>query len=211
VFLAQHRMTVLALPVLVLSALAGLTGCGPNYPDAPSHVGDVEIDNQYHIGPGDRLTIDVWRNIDLSATVPVRPDGRVSIPLAEDVLAAGKTPAQLGADLEEILGTYIQDPKVTIIVTDFVGPLGQQIKIVGQATEPRAIAYRKGMTILDAMIEVGGLTEIADGNRAVIVRQEGAEERIYRVRLSDLLRNGEVGANVDLIPGDVVIIPESRF
>lgn len=207
----QNPMTVVKLPVLALCALAVLMGCGPNYPDAPSHVSDIEVDNQYHIGPGDRLTIDVWRNADLSAIVPVRPDGRISIPLAEDVLAAGKTPAQLGADLEEILGTYIQDPKVTIIVTDFVGPFGQQIKIVGQATAPRAIAYRKGMTVLDAMIEVGGLTELADGNRAVILRQEGAEEKIYRVRLADLLRNGDVAANVDLIPGDVLIIPESRF
>ncbi|TNE38106.1 MAG: sugar ABC transporter substrate-binding protein [Alphaproteobacteria bacterium] len=198
---------------LALSLLAAIfvSACASKYPDAPTHQPIEQSNDDYKIGPGDTLQVFVWRNQDLSTTVPVRPDGRISIPLIEDILAAGKSPTQLATEMEETLKTYIQDPQVTIIVTGFTGSFSQQIRIVGQATRPQALPYRKGMTVLDAMIEVGGLTDYADGNRAVIIRKMGEEEQVYRVRLADLLRSGDVGANVDLHPGDVLIIPESRF
>lgn len=198
---------------LVLGLLAAVlvSACATKYPDAPTHQPVEQSNDDYKIGPGDTLQVFVWRNQDLSTTVPVRPDGRISIPLLEDVLAAGKTPSELAREMENTLTTYIQDPQVTIIVTGFTGAFSQQIRIVGQATRPQALPYRKGMTVLDAMIEVGGLTDYADGNRAVIIRKSGDDEQVYRVRLADLLRSGDVGANVDLHPGDVLIIPESRF
>lgn len=188
-----------------------LAGCVTSYPDAPQKAFMAEDKSEYLIGPGDNLQVFVWRNPDLTTSVPVRPDGRISVPLIENVVAAGKTPSILGSEIEEILKEYIQEPKVTIIVTGFVGPFAEQIRIVGEATSPQAISYKKDMTILDAMIQVGGLTEFASGNRAVIVRKVDGQEHIYRVRLNDLLRGGDVGANIDLIPGDVIIIPETRF
>lgn len=188
-----------------------LAGCAATYPDAPQKSFMEEDKSEYLIGPGDNLQVFVWRNPDLTASVPVRPDGRISVPLIENVIAAGKTPSALGAEIEEILKEYVQEPKVTIIVTGFVGPFAEQIRIVGEATSPQAISYKKDMTILDAMIQVGGLTEYASGNRAVIVRKIDGQEHIYRVRLNDLLRGGDVGANVELVPGDVIIIPETRF
>lgn len=188
-----------------------VSACGSKYPDAPAHQVLAQAEEEYRIGAGDSLQVFVWRNPDLSATVPVRPDGRISIPLIEDILAAGKSPTELGTEMEEALKTYVQDPQVTIIVTGFVGSFAQQIRIVGQATRPQALTFRKDMSVLDAMIQVGGLTEYADGNRAVIIRQMNGEEQVYRVRLADLLRDGDVSANVDLHPGDVLIIPESKF
>lgn len=189
-----------------------LAGCANNYPEAPTISGTAAVQTDYLIGPGDSLNIFVWRHADLSTTVPVRPDGRISVPLIEDVQAAGKTPAALGDEIEKILARFVQEPNVTIIVTSFVGPFAEQIRIVGQATAPRAISYRQGMTVLDAIIEVGGLTEYAAGNRAVLMREtDEGEEKVYRIRLNDLLRDGKVKANVDLLPGDIIIIPESRF
>lgn len=187
------------------------TGCMTSYPDAPQKSSMEEDKSEYLIGPGDNLQVFVWRNPDLTTSVPVRPDGRISVPLIENVVAAGKTPSQLGDEIEGILKEYLQDPKVTIIVTGFVGPFAEQIRIVGEATSAKAISYRKDMTILDAMIQAGGLTEFAAGNRAVIVRKVDGQENIYRVRLNDLLRGGDVSANVELVPGDVIIIPETRF
>lgn len=200
-------------PRLFVGLVAGLilTGCMTAYPDAPKESFMEEDKSEYLIGPGDNLQVFVWRNPDLTASVPVRPDGRISVPLIENVVAAGKTPSGLGAEIEEILKKYVQEPKVTIIVTGFVGPFAEQIRIVGEATSPQAISYKKDMTVLDAMIQVGGLTEYASGNRAVIVRKIDGQEHIYRVRLNDLLRGGDVGANVELVPGDVIIIPETRF
>lgn len=188
-----------------------LAGCMTSYPDAPQKSFMEEDKSEYLIGPGDNLQVFVWRNPDLTTSVPVRPDGRISVPLIENVVAAGKTPSQLGDEIEGILKEYLQDPKVTIIVTGFVGPFAEQIRIVGEATSAKAISYRKDMTILDAMIQAGGLTEFAAGNRAVIVRKVDGQENIYRVRLNDLLRGGDVSANVELVPGDVIIIPETRF
>lgn len=211
------RMTVrmgktrlgLAVGALICIVLAG---CGvSNYPDAPIHADATATISDYKIGPGDSLEIFVWRQPDLSSKAPVRPDGKISVPLIEDVVAAGKTPSELGDEIEGVLAKYVQNPQVTIVVSNFVGQFAEQIRVVGQAATPQAIPYRNGMTVLDAMITAGGLSDLAAGNRSVIVRKVDEEEVVYRVRLDDLLRNGDVGANVDLIPGDVLIIPEARF
>ena len=181
-------------------------------PDAPAAVTESgAAPPEYVIGPHDQLEIFVWRNPELSLSVPVRPDGRVSVPLIEDLQAAGKTPTQLGRDVEELLAEFVQDPSVTVIVRGFVGPFAQQIRVVGEATEPRAIPYRANMTALDVMIEVSGLTEFAAGNRTVIVRSTDGETESYRVRLDDLLKDGDVSANVEMLPGDILIIPQSWF
>lgn len=164
----------------------------------------------YLIGPHDGLSVHVWRNPELTMAVPVRPDGRISLPLIEDMQAAGKTPTALARDIERHLARYVRDPVVTVIVTGFVGPFDQQVRVVGEAARPQAIAFRDNMTMLDVMIQVGGLTPFAAGNRAMLLRA-GAAEPGYRLRLADLLQDGDVSANVDVLPGDVVIIPQSWF
>lgn len=166
---------------------------------------------EYIIGPLDNLNIFVWRNPDVSISVPVRPDGRISTPLIEDLTAAGKTPTQLARDVEAELAKFIQDPIVTVIVTGFTGPFARQVRVVGQATRPQAIPYRDNMTLLDVMVAVGGITEFAAGNRASIVRTVNTEQKQYRVRVSDLVKDGDVSANVQMLPGDILIIPESWF
>jgi len=165
----------------------------------------------YIIGPHDELQIFVWINADLSVTAPVRPDGKISSPLIGDIQAAEKTPEALSDDIAKKLTDYIVDPVVTVTVLRFAGPYSQQIRIVGQAVEPMAISYNDKMTILDAMIAVGGITEFAAGNRSIIVRTEDGIKKSYRVRLDDLLLDGDVSANVPLAPGDIIIIPESWF
>ena len=165
----------------------------------------------YRIGPGDSLSIFVWRNPEISISVPVRPDGKISTPLVEDMQAVGKTPTQLSRDLEIALAEYIKSPKVNVIVTGFVGTFGEQIRVVGMATEPMALSYRQNMTLLDVMIEVGGLAEGAAGNRAKIVRKSGNGEIEIPVRIHDLLNKGKISANMEVRPGDVLIIPESFF
>lgn len=144
-------------------------------------------------------------------TVPVRPDGRVSTPLVEDLQAAGKTPTALARDIEEALSDFIRDPVVSVIVTGFVGPFDQQIRVVGQAAEPQTLQYREHMTLVDVMIAVGGLTEFAAGNRATLLRYEEEGRESYRVRLSDLMDGGDISANIEMKPGDVLIVPESFF
>jgi polysaccharide export outer membrane protein len=192
----------------VLILVAACTGQAELAPASIADSGPTEL---YRIGPGDTLKVFVWGNPGLSDEVPVRPDGRVSIPLLEDVEAADKTPTELGREIEERLSAFVADPLVTVIVTEFVGPFSEQVRVVGEAVEPRAIPYRDDMTILDLMIEVGGLTEFAAGNRSTLVRiAEGAEQQ-YRVRLDDLVRDGDISANVAMRPGDVVIIPETFF
>ncbi len=165
----------------------------------------------YRIGPGDMLKVFVWRNLDLSETVPVRPDGRVSTPLLEDIVAVNKTPTALAREIEKKLAKFIQDPLVTVIVTQFVGPFSQQVRVVGEAAEPKAIPYRANMTALDVMIEVGGLTKFAAGNKATIVRASNGGQEQFNVRLDDLIKDGDISANVALYPGDILIIPESFF
>jgi polysaccharide export outer membrane protein len=196
--------------MLVLLALAALTGCAGNpFPPAPATAeGGASAD--YLIGAGDSLNVIVWRNPELSMTVPVRPDGRITTPLVEDLPATGKTPTQLAREIEKALSKYIQDPVVTVIVTGFVGPLERQVRVVGQAAKPQALPYRERMTLLDVMIAVGGITDFADGNKATILRG-GEKPQQFNVRLRDLVRYGDVSANVEMRPGDVLIIPESFF
>lgn len=196
--------------VCVFAAATVLAGCGSlnNYPPAPRSA--ETPDHRYKIGPLDTLTIVVWRNQDLSRTVTVRPDGRISTPLVEDVLAAGKNPADLSREIEQLLSRVIRDPVVTVVVDSFQGAFSEQIRIVGEAGKPQSVPYRQNMTILDVMIAAGGLTDFADGNGAVLVRgSEGGKS--YKVRLGDLLKRGDISANVDVKPGDIVIVPQSWF
>lgn len=178
---------------------------------APASSAQVAPAGLYRIGPGDTIKVFVWGNPALSDEVPVRPDGRVSIPLLEDVEAADKTPTELGRAIEQQLSAFVADPLVTVIVTDFVGPFSEQVRVIGEAAEPQALPYRDDMTMLDVMIQVGGLTEFAAGNRSTLVRLAEGQEQEYRVRLDDLVRDGDISANVAMRPGDVVIIPETFF
>lgn len=166
----------------------------------------------YVIGAGDQLGISVYRAPELSVPgLPVRPDGRISMPLIPDIVAAGKTPTQLGKELEALLKEYVQDPIVTVMVSGFVGPFDRQVKVLGEATEPAAIPYRDGMTVLDVMIATRGLTRYASGNSAVIVRRVGEQQETIRVRLNDLIKDGDICQNVEMRPGDTLIIPQSWF
>lgn len=192
----------------LILALALVAGCATHPPLEP---GTLDANPDYLIGPGDSVNIFIWRQPELSATVPVRPDGKITTPLIEDVQAAGKTPTELARDMEEVLSLYVRDPVVTVMVTGFRGPFSQRIRVVGEAVNPQAIAFSEQMTLLDVMVEVGGLTEFAAGNRASIVRIENGETRQYGVRIDDLIRRGEITANVAMLPGDVLIIPESWF
>ncbi|MCS6877571.1 MAG: polysaccharide export protein [Geminicoccaceae bacterium] len=196
-----------------LSALLLAVGC-TNLPEAPREwspsVPPAET-RAYRIAPGDDLQIFVWQDRDLSSKVRVRPDGRISVPLLGDVEAAGATPAELGRELERRLAEFVQRPKVTVVVTEFVGPLEQQIRIVGEAVRPQVLPWRPGMTVLDALIAAGGLTPFADANRTMLVRQEAEGPVRYRVRVGDLLGRGDITANARLAPGDVLIIPEAFF
>lgn len=194
--------------------LVFISGCGSlQKQDAlPAEQATAPDSYDYTIGPGDRLNIFVWRNPDVSISdVPVRPDGRITSPLVEDMVASGKTPSELAEDIEEVLSEVIKDPFVTVTVTDFVGEFNQQIRVVGEAAVPSALPYSNDMTLLDVMIAVGGLTEFAAGNKANIVRQVGGEQKLFNVRLEDLLRDGDITANVRVYPGDIIVIPESLF
>ena len=165
----------------------------------------------YLIGPHDNLNIFVWRNPDLSRSVAVRPDGRISIPLVEDLPVTGKTPTQLAREIEKALSLYVKDPIVTVIVSGFLGPYQKQIRVIGEATTPKAIPYFEKMTLLDLMISVGGITEFAAGNRSIIYRVTNGKQENFIVRIEDLIKDGDITANVDLLPGDILIIPESWF
>jgi polysaccharide export outer membrane protein len=195
-------------------ALGGILASGAcsTYPEAPNVPLSAAERPSYVIGPNDQLSIFVWRNPELSMAIPVRPDGRISMPLVSDMAAAGKTPIQLAKEVEKALGEYIQGPLVTVIVTSFAGTFDQQVRVVGEAAEPKALQYRDDMTVLDAMIQAGGLTKFAGGNRAVLARRDAdGTTRNYRVRLDDLIKAGDVSANVRLLPGDILIIPQSWF
>jgi polysaccharide export outer membrane protein len=163
------------------------------------------------IGPGDKLNIFVWRNPELSTEVPVRPDGRISIPLVEDIVVIGKTPSNVARELEKRLAVYVNGPTVTIIPREFVGPFTRQVRIIGEAVQPRALPYRANMTVLDAMIEVGGLTKYAAGDRATLVRTIDGSQQTYSLHLDSLVKDGEIQQNVALAPGDIVIIPQRYF
>ncbi|MEZ5895108.1 MAG: polysaccharide export protein [Parvularculaceae bacterium] len=165
----------------------------------------------YLIGPLDQLEVFVWRAPELSTKVAVRPDGRISTPLVEDMVAAGKTPTQLAKDLEGALGRYVKTPQVTVIVSNFTSTFDQQVRVLGEAQKPIALPYQSGMTVLDVMVAVGGLTNFAAGNKSVLIRGQGEQRQSYRLRLDDLLRKGNISANVPVLPGDVILIPESIF
>jgi polysaccharide biosynthesis/export protein len=165
----------------------------------------------YRIAPGDVLSIFVWHNSDLSVGVTVRPDGKISIPLAEDISCIGETPSELARLIEARLSKYVTTPIVTVMVTSFAGSYDQEVRIVGEAVTPKAILYKNNMTVLDAMIDVGGLTRYAAANSATLVRTVNGTRTIIKLSLGDLLKDGDVRANVALMPGDVIIIPQSYF
>ena len=165
---------------------------------------------RYIIGPGDTLQVFVWRNPELSTTVPVRPDGKISIPLVEDMVAVGKTPSNLARDIEKVLGEYVRSPQVNIIVTQPLSAFSQ-VRVVGQVLRPQSVAYREGMTVLDLILQVGGLGQYASGNRAKIVREENGKQTEIHVRLADLVNKGDMKQNVSMKPGDVLVVPQSMF
>lgn len=192
----------------------GLSGCafwlekapvGPRAPEVYSGASD------YQIGPGDSLQVFVWRSAELSVTVPVRPDGRFSMPLLQEVAAAGKTPAQVADEVKRGLSAYVRDPIVTVIVLTAQGAGQGKVSVIGEAAAPKSVAYRAGLTLLDVMIEVGGLTEFANGNDARLVRVSNGKPKEFRIRVADLIKDGDTTANIELVPGDVIRIPERWF
>ena len=205
----NYRHKAMACIFCLVVGVWGLSGCAttgvPLMDEELSKVNDYN----YIIGPGDNVNIFVWRNQEVSMSVPVRPDGKITTPLVEDLQASGKTPAALARDIEKVLSAYIKDPAVTVIVTGFIGPYDQQVRVVGEATKPQALAYRTRMTLLDVMIAVGGLTEFAAGNRTTLVRRINGQEQKYQVRVNDLIKDGDKDDKVYMLPGDVLIIPES--
>lgn len=199
---------------LALIVLAGtfVTACSlfsPAFPAAPA-VAASAADYNYIIGPGDSLNIIVWRNPELSMTVPVRPDGKLTTPLIDELSVQGKTSVQVAREIEKLLGKFVRDPVVTVIVTGFIGPYSEQIRVVGEATKPQVLPYKNKMTVLDVMIAVGGLTDFADGNGATILRTSEGDRR-YAVRLKDLIKRGDISVNVEMRPGDILIIPQGWF
>ena len=202
------RLLVAGLVCGAALVLAGCSSLNRELPPAPAVAG--VNDYSYVIGAGDSVNIIVWRNPELSLSVPVRPDGKVAAPLVDELVAQGKTPPELARDIEKKLSTYVRDPIVTVIVTSFVGPFSEQIRVVGEAAKPQFLPFKQKMTLLDVMIAAGGLTDFADGNRAVI--QRGSEgNKQYAVRLKDLLKRGDMSANVEMRPGDILVIPQSLF
>lgn len=219
----KHRLSIgLALAVTIL-----LGACASQksewLPPSTGYGSRTTLSDEYNylIGPGDSVQIFVWRNPEVSQAVTVRPDGKISTPLVEDLQASGKSPTQLARDLEKALETYIRQPIVTVIVAGGIGPYSEQIRVIGQVggqsgnssgqvDKPRAIAYKHKMTLLDVLIAVGSLNEFADGNETKLVRVVDGEQKEYLVRVEDLL-NGDISANVDMLPGDILIIPESWF
>ena len=201
-------MKRLACLAVALAALA-LGGCATRAPmvadtsAAPLH--------DYLIGPGDNVNIIVWRNPEVSMSVPVRPDGKITTPLVEDLQASGKTSTDLARDIEKALAKFIQQPVVTVIVTGFVGTYGEQIRVIGQVAKPQALPYRRDMSLMDVLIAVGGVTEFASGNNASIIRKVDGKLQKMPVRLDDLIKEGDISANMSMRPGDVLVIPESFF
>ena len=193
-------------------AVSVLVGCAnfsaPAFPPAPAAAASAGYN--YLVGAGDTLNIIVWRNPELSMAVPVRPDGKLSTPLVDELLVQGKTSAQIARDVEGALAKFVRDPVVTVIVTGFVGPYSEQIRVVGEAAKPQFLPYKQNMTLLDVMIAVGGLTDFANGNAASIFRASEGDKR-YNVRIRDLVKRGDISANVEMKPGDVLIIPQGWF
>lgn len=196
----------------VASLVFAFAGCGST-PDKGEAVASPTAtpDYEYLIGPGDTMEIFVWGNPDLSTSVAVKPDGKITTRLVENIDASGKTASQLARDIERAYGEYVKSAVVSVILTGFQGVPYQQVRIVGQAAKPLSIPYRKHMTVLDAMIDVGGLTEFAAGNRAVLVRNFQGNRQTIGLRLDDLLKDGNINANIGMYPGDIIIVPEAWF
>jgi polysaccharide export outer membrane protein len=200
--------------LLLLSLTCLLSGCNSlTLPPATLHQSNTKDISSYKylVGAGDVVNIFVWRNPEVSGTFIVRPDGMITTSLVEDIPVSGKTPTELARSIEEILSTYLRDPVVTVTVNNFNGPFSEQIRIIGEATRPQAINYTQHMTLLDVMIRVGGLTEFANGNDAILVRVENGKQKQYEIYIEDLIKNGEISANVDVLPGDIIVIPETWF
>jgi polysaccharide export outer membrane protein len=177
---------------------------------APDVAPAVVVPKDYIIGPGDVLQVFVWRNPELAATIPVRPDGKISTPLVEDMIAVGKNPSALARDIEKVLGEYVRSPQVNVIVTQ-PASVFSQVKVIGQVQRPQALPYREGMTVLDAVLAVGGLGNFAAGNRARVVRTEDGRQKEIKIKLNSLVNDGDMKQNVLLKPGDVIVVPETRF
>jgi polysaccharide export outer membrane protein len=210
VFVAKQLKITNFIASLAASAglLAGVLGLTPA--TAAEDPAPAAVSSDYLIGPGDSLQVFVWRNPDLTVTVPVRPDGKISTPLVEDMVAVGKTPSTLARDIEKALAEYVKSPQVNVIVT-MPASVFSQVKIIGQVVHPQSLAYRDGMTILDAVLAVGGLSQFAAGNRAHLVRKVDGKEQDIRIKLEALVNNGDMKQNLPLRPGDVLVVPESRF
>ncbi|MCP5018653.1 MAG: sugar ABC transporter substrate-binding protein [Ketobacter sp.] len=198
--------------LMALMSVVLLAGCASSpYPQITGDQAEANQNFDYVIGPGDNLNIFVWGNAELTVDVPVRPDGKITTRLVEDIEASGKTPTQLARDIEEAYSEYVKNAVVTVIVNGFSGVPAQQVRVVGEAAAPLSVPFRKHMTLLDLMIQSGGLTEFADGNAAVLIRSIDGEQMVYNVRLEDLLKDGDISANMALMPGDIMIIPEAWF
>jgi polysaccharide export outer membrane protein len=210
--IGMHTLNIIKRLALFAAALAALAlgGCASTRGGAAPAEASVATPD-YLIGPGDNVNIIVWRNPEVSMSVPVRPDGKITTPLVEDLPAAGKTSTQLARDIEKSLTKFIQQPVVTVVVTSFVGTYDEQIRVIGQATKPQALPYRNGMSLMDVLIAVGGVTEFASGNRASVIRTIDGKQQKLAVRLDDLIKSGDISANVQMRPGDVLVIPESFF
>ena len=206
----SELMRISARGLAMLAVVLGATGYATQNANPPAPVLASSPDYNYIVGPGDNLNINVWRNPELSSSVPVRPDGKVSTPLVDELVAQGKTPTQIARDVETALAKFVRDPVVTVIVTNFVGPYSEQIRVVGEAAKPQFLPYKQKMTVMDVMIAVGGLTDFADGNKATIIRASDSNKR-YNVRLKDLVKRGDISANVEMLPGDILIIPQGWF
>jgi len=210
--ISRHFTKLLLMVSSVMLAACGNTGTIPIQSDSIQDSSAASsVSPLYVIGPGDTLNVFVWGDNELSTEVVVRPDGLITTPLVEDLPASGKTPTELARTLEARLSKFVKNPKVTVSVTNFVGRYTEQVRVVGQAAQPQSLPYRDGMTLLDVIIAVGGLTEFAAGNKATIVRKVHGKTEQYRVRLDDLIRDGDISANTRMMPGDVLIIPESWF
>jgi len=205
------RGHMLKLIVAMAVLAGGLTACS-SYPDAPLTLKpETEAANDYVIGAGDQLQVFVWRNQELTTSVRVRPDGKISVPLVEDLTVAGLTPKKAGKAISDSLSQYVKDAIVTVIMVDFVGPTSRNIRVVGEAAKPVEVPYRAGITALDVVVQAGGLTPFAAGNRATVLRSVDGKQETYRIRLGDLMNDGDVSANAQMAPGDILMIPQSRF
>jgi polysaccharide export outer membrane protein len=211
--LRKPRDTFVLGYLIISIAIICAAGCSslPKLPEASTHQSLTTDINSYNylVGPGDRLTIFVWRNPEISGEFIVRPDGKITTSLVEDIQASGKTPTELAREMEDKLSVYITSPRVTVSINNFSGPLGEQVRVIGEAMNPLAVNYSENMTLLDLMIAVGGLSEFADGNNAKLIRVVNGTKVTYKLYVDDLIRDGDISKNVDILPGDIVIIPEA--